>query len=478
MSKANQAPAAGALRAGWLNRSAIVLGKMLIGATRLLKQGGTTLPGRAALKISPQLTSYLAGQLPAGTIVITGTNGKTTTAALLAAVFKQDGWRCVHNEAGSNLDWGIASTLIEASTWKAELPAEIAVLEIDEGAFPAMSVSLQPRAAVVTNIFRDQLDRFGGVEQVQSAIQRGVQALPPEALVFLNADDPLVAAIDGGSRETFYYGLELPPSAISGLSPAEKPEVACPRCRRELLYTRIYFAHLGRYRCPSCGFHRPEPIFKLRQLEISSEEGTAIKMSLRGSPLRATLPLPGIYNLYNALAAAAAASAFGLSGAAVQEALGNAAPPSGRMERRRIASRELLIALIKNPAGANQVLQTLLQEKQERQIHLLIAINDHPADGTDISWLWETDFEQLAAARAQIGSITISGTRAPETARRLEEAGLSPDRMTVEPALPRALRQALLSTAPGEKLIVLPNYTAMRQLQRNLDRIMAEPSSQ
>jgi UDP-N-acetylmuramyl tripeptide synthase len=254
--------------------------------------------------------------------------------------------------------------------------------------------------------------------------------------------------------------------------------VACPRCRRELLYTHIYFAHLGRYRCPSCGFHRPEPIFKLRQLELSSEEGTAIKMSLRGSPLRATLPLPGIYNLYTALAAAAAASAFGLSGAAVQEALGNAAPPSGRMERRRIASRELLIALIKNPAGANQVLQTLLQEKQERQIHLLIAINDHPADGTDISWLWETDFEQLAAARAQIGSITISGTRAPETARRLEEAGLSPDRMTVEPALPRALRQALLSTAPGEKLIVLPNYTAMRQLQRNLDRIMAEPSSQ
>lgn len=476
MTRANPNPSARS-RAGWRNRSAVFLGKALIGTTRLLKRGGTTLPGRAALKISPQLISFLSGQLTAGTAVITGTNGKTTTASLLAAMCKAAGRSCVHNAAGSNLAWGIASTLIEAGTWQGKLPEGSAVLEVDEGAFPALSRSLRPRFAVITNIFRDQLDRFGGVEQVRTALQKGVQALPPEALLFLNADDPLVASIDAGARETLFFGLDLSPHDAAALTPAEKPKLPCPCCRRELQYTRIYFAHLGRYHCLSCGFHRPEPEFKLRQFELTSAEGAAMTLSLRGRPLQAVLPLPGIYNLYNALAAAAAASAFALPEAAIKDALGKAVPPSGRMEHRRVASRELLIALIKNPAGANQVLATLLDraQEQEQRTHLLIAINNYPADGADLSWLWETDFEQLAAARAQLAAVTLSGTGAAELARRLEKAGVDGAGITVEAALPRALRQAIARAEPGEKVIILPNYTAMQQVRQNLDRLSGKP---
>ena len=459
------------LRVGWRNLGAIYLGKSLIWASRLLKQGGTTLPGRAALRLSPQLIPFFSAQLGPGTTAITGTNGKTTTAALLASICKEAGRLCLHNAAGANLAWGIASTLIEASSWKGTLPERYAVLEIDEGAFPALSEKLHPRTALVTNIFRDQLDRFGGVMQVRSAIQRGVQALPPDALLLLNADDPLVASIDGGSRQTLYYGLDLQPRQEDAPESREEPPLSCPYCRRELRYSRLYYAHLGRYRCPSCGFYRPEPEFKLRRFSFTSAGGADLSLSLRGNPLQATLPLPGIYNLYNALSAAAAAWSCGLPEEAIVKALAAATPPAGRMERYRVDSRNLLAALIKNPAGANEVLRTLSGETaHDRRVHLLIAINDRIADGTDISWLEEIDFSPLNTMRARLGSITLSGTRACEVGQRLEEWDFSAGKMLLAPAPPQALRRAIARAEPGEKLIILANYTAMRELRRRLAR--------
>jgi len=453
-------------RAGLRDYGAFLLGKMLIAGTRLLRHGGTTLPGRVALKISPRLLHLMAGQLPQGTFAVTGTNGKTTTASLLASIFREGGLRCVHNAAGANLVWGVATSLIEAGNWRGEQAGEIAVMEIDEGAFPALVRALQPRGAVVTNIFRDQLDRYGGVEQVQEAIRRGLQALPLQAAVFLNADDPLVAAIDSGGRKTIYYGFDLPRGFLAAPSP--RAAFPCPRCRRDLLYSDLYYAHLGRYRCPACGFARPEPEIKLRRLESAPGRGARLTLSLRGRALEATLPLPGIYNLYNALAAAAAATAVELPEAAIKEALAAAVPPSGRMERRRLGGKELLIALVKNPAGAGEVFRTLLQEAGDSPLHFLIAINDYPADGRDVSWLWEAEFELLAQFRHRTVTMVLSGTRAADLARRLEKAGFDRTMMTVEPVLWKALQKALAATAPGERLIVLPNYTAMLQLRRLL----------
>lgn len=454
-------------RTGLKNRGALLLGKVLIGTARLLKHGGTTLPGRAALKVSPQLPSFLAGQLTCGTIAVTGTNGKTTTAALLAAILKESGRRYVHNSAGANLAWGVATALIEAGTLSGRMPAELALLEIDEGAFPAISECLRPRCAIITNIFKDQLDRFGGVRQVQKAIQKGVQALHPGAQVCLNADDPLVAAINSKGRKTLYYGFDLPAGAVSGPPSVEK--TPCPLCGRELIYTDVYYAHLGRYRCHYCSFRRPEPEIKLRHFEIAPGNNILIKLSLRGSILEAVLPLPGTYNLYNALAAAAASTALDLPETAIRTAFAGAAPPAGRMEHRLIENKELLLALIKNPAGANETFRTLLKDAKGAAVHFLIAINDHIADGKDISWLGETDFEQLTAIRP--GSTFISGTRTRETLQRLEKAGFEPGAMFPTPSLQKALPKALAATAPGEKLVILANYTAMMRLRRMLTGI-------
>lgn len=456
-------------RAGLRNLGALYLGKALIGAARLFGGGGTTLPGRAALKVSPRIIPFMAGQLPWGVAAVTGTNGKTTTAALLAAVFKQGGHSCVHNSAGANLAWGVATTLVEAANWRAGLPAKMALLEIDEGAFPSLAESLRPRLALVTNIFRDQLDRFGGVQQVREAIQRGLLEMGPGTTAILNADDPLVAAMESGGGKTIYYGFDLPPSGAPGRQPEE--ELPCPRCGGRLIYTGIYYAHLGRYRCASCAFHRPEPDMKLRRFESAAGGGALLHMSLRGRSFQAELPLPGIYNLYNALAAAAAASVLGLPEGAIRRGFAGAAPPSGRMERRSDGSRNILLALIKNPAGADAVLRTLLEEAEgDSRIHFLIAVNDNIADGADISWLGEADFEQLAALGPQTGGVLFSGTRAAEARLRLQKAGFDTIAMMVEPSPGRALRMALDATAPGEKLIILANYTAMMQLRPLLDR--------
>ena len=461
---------AGAARPGWRNCSALFLGKALITGTRLLKRGGTTLPGRAALKVSPQLISHLSRQIDAGSIIITGTNGKTTTAALLAAIFKEAGQDCVHNAAGSNLSWGVASTLIEAATWRAGLDQKHAVLEVDEGAFPALVKNLYPCIAVVTNIFSDQLDRFGSPEQVRQAIEKGLQALPPEALILLNADDPLVASLGGSAAHTLYFGLEPPPETSAPLPPQGRQLAPpCPRCRRELHYSRFYFAHLGRYRCPSCGFARPQPEFRLRPAPPSGEKN-ALTLSLRGVQLKTELPLPGIYNLYNALAAAAAASACNLPHTAIAAALAAAAPPPGRMEQRRLGSKKVLTALIKNPAGADAVLHTLVSETAEERLHFLIAINDRPADGTDTSWLWDADFEQLAALQPRTGGVFLSGTKAGEVKQRLEKAGFESAGMAAIPSLSLALQKAAAAAAPGEKLIILANYTALQQLHRLINR--------
>ena len=457
-----------ASRAGLRNLGALYLGKALIGAARLLGRGGTTLPGRAALKISPQLIPFMAGRLPSGAVAITGTNGKTTTAALLAGIFKQGGLQYIHNSAGANLAWGIATTLVEAATWRADLSAETALLEIDEGAFPALAGSLQPRLALVTNIFRDQLDRFGGVQRVQAAIEKGLQLMDPEASIVLNADDPLVAALESGGRKTIYYGFDPPPGSAAKTAPQE--ELPCPRCGGRLMYTERYYAHLGRYRCSCCAFRRPEPEMKLRRFDSAAGGGALLKMSLRGRPLQASLPFPGIYNLYNALAAAAASAVLGLPDSAIREGLAGASPPSGRMERRSAGAAEILMALIKNPAGADEVLRTLPGETGgSGRIHFLIAVNDNIADGRDISWLEETDFEQLAALMPQTGALLFSGTRARQAQLRLERAGFDAAAMAAEPSLKRALRQALAAAAPGEKLIILANYTAMMQLRRLLE---------
>ncbi len=445
------------------------MGKLLIGVTRVTGRGGTTLPGRTALKLSPNILPYLGRQLPHGSVLVTGTNGKTTTSTLLTGILRQAGYRCVHNQSGSNMSWGVASSLISASTWGAKLPGDMGVMEVDEGAFPAMVRGLQPRGTVVTNIYRDQLDRFGEIDHIQKKIQNGLDALPQGSFQVLNADDPSLTSMHSsweGKKWHYGFELEMPPDRFQNTARDIK---SCPRCHHKLHYTRVYFAHLGDYSCPQCDFKRPRPDVALVGRSFTADGRTVIELRLQGEPLKVTYPLMGSYNLYNALAAVTCALALGVSIKDIGEAVAKATPSFGRMERFTMEGRTLLMALIKNPVGANEVLRTLME--REEKIHLLVAINDKIADGTDVSWLWDTDFEQLGSIRERLAPVVVSGQRAWDMAVRLKYAGIDPVDIITTENPKQAILRALELTPPGEILFIMPTYTAMFDMRRTLNSL-------
>lgn len=448
----------------------ILTGKILIFFTRYFGHGGTTLPGRTALKIAPNLLKTLSGQLKNGNILITGTNGKTTTASLIRSMLHKAGLTCIHNQSGSNLSWGIASAMINHADLTASLNADYGILEVDEGAFPSVVSGLLPRGIIITNIFRDQLDRYGEIDSIQRTIQRGITLQPSGGFMAINADDPTLAILESEQDITrLTYGLEidLPADLFHNSGRDTK---SCPFCLKLLHYEKIYFAHLGHYYCPDCSFKRPEPDIKLVGLRLKPDASSLLKIKLPREEFEVQYPLIGIYNLYNALAAITCAHALKIDLEAIQSGLQTATPSFGRMESFKQNDRSIIMALIKNPVGANEVLRTLLAN--EESIELIIAINDKIADGTDISWLWDVDFEQLASAENRISKITVSGSRAWDMAVRLKYAALNPSLIQVEKNTARAIKQTLKQdTVRASKLIILPSYTAMLEIRQAMNQI-------
>ena len=381
-------------------------GKTLMALTRILGRGGTTLPGRAALNIAPNLLSSLSNQLSKGSLIVTGTNGKTTTSALITAILKEAGLECTHNQSGSNMSWGVASAFISSASWLARLPGDYAVLEVDEGAFPGVVRNIQPCGVVVTNIFRDQLDRYGEVDLIQNAIRKGLEAQQTKSFQVINADDPSLVCITNISKsKRWTYGLELdlPPDHFQNTGRDIK---ICPACHQKLDYDKIYFAHLGHYHCPYCSYRRPEPDVKLTGCYNKPDGKVLLKLKLPGENLELTSTLVGTYNLYNVLAAVTCAKAMTIPIAVISQAIEKAVPSFGRMEIFEIAGKKITMALIKNPVGANEVLRTVLT--RSGKLNLLVAINDKIADGTDVSWLWDVDFEQLLSVKDDLAKIFVS----------------------------------------------------------------------
>ena len=417
--------------------------------------GGTTLPGKLLWKLDPDAVDRLAERLPRGAALISATNGKTTTTAMVAEIVG-DRIPLAHNNSGANLVSGIASALLASDG------AELGLFEVDEGALPEVAARVRPRAVCLANLFRDQLDRYGELELVAERWRRTVRALPDGAALVVNGDDPQVGDLARERSGAVAFGLDDPRHAADGLQHAADSKW-CVRCGTPYVYAAAYVGHLGDYRCPKCGHARPELGVIARRIELGGLDHVAFDLVLPEGERRVRLPLPGLYNAYNALAAAALARALGATLDEIVDGLERFSAAFGRFERITIGDRRVLMLLIKNPAGANEAVRTLVAGKAPA--HAVIALNDAVADGKDVSWIWDVDFEPLLE---HLSRAVLTGDRAAELALRFKYAGMSPEALEVVPKLERALDRGLELTSPGHDLVVLPTYTAMLALRRTI----------
>ncbi|HEU5298235.1 MAG TPA: MurT ligase domain-containing protein, partial [bacterium] len=399
-----------------------------------------------------------------GTVIVTGTNGKTTTSRLITRILETAGLVSVHNRAGANLAAGIAAALVRRASVGGAMRGDIGVFEVDEATLPLVQSSLAPRAVVLTNLFRDQLDRYGEIDIIAGRWRQALAAMDRSAAAIFNADDPLVAEVGGqhpGVRLPF--GIE---DAGCGIGTIEHTADAryCYRCGVPYHYDAVYFGHMGLYRCPRCGTARPEPLVAAREVEQRGLAGTSFRLDTPQGAVRVTTSLPGVYNVHNVLAAAACCLHLGVALEAIARGVAAFTPAFGRAEQVAVNGRTAVFLLAKNPAGFNEVIRTMLRAGGREA---LIAINDLTADGRDISWLWDVDFEMLAGRTERL---VISGIRAEDMALRLKYAGVDPSAITVEKDLARALDAAARGERDGAPLYVLPTYTAMLQLRKILQQ--------
>ena len=426
--------------------------------------GGTSLPGKLLVRMDPGAISSLSARLERGSALISATNGKTTTAALAASIFERAGVGLVHNQAGANMAGGIASTLLEASRRGGGIAGELGLFEVDEFWLDRLIPQLSPSAIVLGNLFRDQLDRYGELDTI--AERWGValgSAAGQRARLVCNADDPLLADL-ARERDTLFFGIEDDSLSLAGMSHAADAK-HCRRCGAPYVFEAIYLGHLGRYRCAACGQRRPSPTVVADQVELEGVRRARFRLNTPQGSAQVELALPGVYNIYNALSAAALAVALDIRLPAIVDGLQATSAAFGRAETLTVGGRETRILLVKNPAGANEVLRTLALEPGEHD--LLGVLNDRTADGHDVSWIWDADFELLAG---RVRRVVCAGTRAPELALRLKYAGVEPERIEVRDDLSAALQAAMAGGDRGRPLYVLPTYTAMLALRELLVR--------
>jgi UDP-N-acetylmuramyl tripeptide synthase len=415
--------------------------------------GGTTLPGKLLWKLDPSAVDELGRRLPRGSALVSATNGKTTTAAMADAILSPR-VRLAHNDSGANLVSGVASALLEGDG------AELGLFEVDEAALPEVVTRLRPRVVCLGNLFRDQLDRYGELEHVAEAWRTAVSGLDAGATLVVNADDPLVADLARGRAGALRFGLDDPRHARPTLQHAADSKY-CLVCGHPYDYASAYVGHLGDYRCPNCGHARPQLEVAARALELRGLDGSSFDLVAPEGTRRVELALPGLYNVYNALAAASLARALGASPDEIAEGLASFGAAFGRFERIPVGDdRTVLFLLIKNPAGANEVIRTLVDGGAPATA--LIALNDGIADGRDVSWIWDVDFEPLSEG---LEHLVASGDRAAELALRFKYGGLDEAALEVVPALEAALDRGLALTPPGGELVILPTYTAMLALR-------------
>ena len=448
------------------------------------------MPGKVALKLWPSATSDLAKSLRKGSVVLSATNGKTTTARLLSRCAEADGASVCANSAGANLVSGITAALLPLSSSKHR--CDYGIFEVDEAALPDVAERISPLMVLLMNLFRDQLDRHGELELIAKRWQDMTADLSPGTKLLVNADDPVLVALAEGWQDALFFGISDPSVDRSKL-PHAADATRCRHCRAALSYDIHTVGHLGKWHCENCGWRRPDLHYEASQIvkeQITGKDATAITLSTPEGVLELTSSLPGLHNSYNSVAAAAAAHALDFSYAAIAKAVSRTDPVFGRSEMLELNDRKIVILLAKNPTGANENIRTV-QETAVALSTLLIILNDRVADGHDVSWIWDVDYEGLLPCSSRI---ICSGDRAHELGLRfrysdiattdaasgiaaaeiMETESVEPDLaeasppVEIVPSLAAALDRAVSVTPAGDTIFALPTYTATLELRSEL----------
>lgn len=444
---------------------AILTGKLVSWATQTFyRGGGTAAPGVVAERVDPDILSELTKQIPLGSILVSGTNGKTTTSRLLSHIFQVARITTIHNRSGSNLMRGLISTLIRATSPTGRIKADLGIFEVDEAALVRVAPLVRPKVIVINNLFRDQLDRYFEIDKVLLGWRALLTKLPKDTTICLNADDPRLADLGKyAPGKVVYYGIAQTKHKLNNL-PQAADVLNCPDCNDLLTYDELYLGHQGKYFCANCQFKRPPLTVAASNIHLDGLQGVRFDLTTQSGNTEVALGVPGFFNVYNALAATSAALAANQELPDIKAGLAAFKSVFGRIERIPVGGKEILMTLVKNPTGFNEVLRLLTGTEQE---HLMLALNDNIADGRDVSWIWDVDLERLAIQQAPI---TVSGVRSWDLANRLKYAGVNTKLVQVESDLPRALSQALRKVGKGKTLYLLPTYTAMLQLRQILAR--------
>lgn len=460
------------LRRGPLRQARLTLaisaGKLAGTAGRILGVGGgTSLPGMVARRIDPDVLHAVMSNCTAQKIVITGSNGKTTTSRMIAEMARASGHRLFHNRSGSNLVQGVTSVAVNFATVFGDLQSDVLVLEIDEGTMPHVVPDIQPDVVVITNIFRDQLDRFGELHAVARELDRVLEGLPATSTIVLNGNDPQVAnfGLRAKARRIF-FGLNT--SEIGTSVPDISADVIrCIHCQEDLEYKVAYLSHLGLYRCPNCGYTLPELDIAATSVQLAPDgkSPTQVRLHTPVGEMEMTIPLPGVHNVYNAAAAVGAALAAGFPQESLPTALARLQPAFGRLEEIKAADRTIYLAFVKNPTSFNLIMRLIMQHPGQK--HLLLAASHTVVDGEDFSWLWDVDLEEMAD---EIVDAICSGNKPEELAMRLKYARVPTERIRIIEDREQALDAALTNAGPGGTLYILATYSPTQEFRHLMQK--------
>ena len=444
------------LRFGVAKFSALFLKTVL----RLLGSGGTAAPGLLASRIDPNALKKLNAYI-SDTVLVTGTNGKTTTSRIIGTALEKTEVPYIHNREGSNLLRGVVGSLIIKTSVFPKTKRPLSLLEVDELTLPAVITQTSPKIITINNLFRDQLDRYGEIDSVRRIWQSALKNLDDSTTLVLNSDDPSISHLASKTRaKTIFFGIEDKKYALSGL-PHASDFTSCVVCGTELKYDIVYMSHLGRFRCSHCGEKRPRPDVFAKEISLDDESGFKAQIVTPEGNFTIKTSLPGLYNVYNSLSAISTLLALNIPIQNIIQSLKNFEAAFGRNEILKVGKKKLFISLVKNPTGFNEVLRTIFSKQKKR--YSFIAINDLIADGRDVSWLWDVDFEHMKGKSAKT---YVSGIRASDMQLRLKYSGIRAENLNLD--IGASLDNAYEILPDGETLFIFPTYTAMLEIKRFL----------